>query len=177
VVDLPAGSTPIDFAYHVHTDLGHRCRGAKVDGQMVPLNYKLQNAQRVEIMAAKQGGPSRDWLSPQLGFLASARAPGEGAPVVPARGLREGCRRRPRLRSTRSCSASARPAPRTTRSRRLAASRSSDDFLRPWDAARSRRGQVEIGRARRGAGGRAADIRHAHRRALARLRRACSCSA
>jgi GTP pyrophosphokinase len=74
VVDLPAGSTPIDFAYHVHTDLGHRCRGAKVDGQMVPLDYKLQNAQRVEITAAKQGGPSRDWLSPQLGYLASPRA-------------------------------------------------------------------------------------------------------
>jgi len=74
VVDLPAGSTPIDFAYHVHTDLGHRCRGAKVDGQMVPLDYKLQNAQRVEIMSAKQGGPSRDWLSPQLGYLASPRA-------------------------------------------------------------------------------------------------------
>jgi GTP pyrophosphokinase len=73
VVDLPAGSTPVDFAYHVHTDLGHRCRGAKVDGQMVPLNYKLQNAQRVEIMAAKQGGPSRDWLSPQQGYLASPR--------------------------------------------------------------------------------------------------------
>ena len=74
VVDLPAGSTPIDFAYHVHTDLGHRCRGAKVDGQMVPLNYKLANAQRVEIVAAKQGGPSRDWLSPQQGYLASPRA-------------------------------------------------------------------------------------------------------
>jgi GTP pyrophosphokinase len=73
VVDLPAGSTPVDFAYHVHTDLGHRCRGAKVDGQMVPLNYKLQNAQRVDIMAAKQGGPSRDWLSPQAGYLASSR--------------------------------------------------------------------------------------------------------
>ena len=73
VVDLPAGSTPIDFAYHVHTDLGHRCRGAKADGQMVPLDYKLQNAQRVEIMAAKQGGPSRDWLS-QPGYLASPRA-------------------------------------------------------------------------------------------------------
>lgn len=73
VVDLPAGSTPIDFAYHVHTDLGHRCRGAKVDGQMVPLDYKLQNAQRVEIMAAKQGGPSRDWLSSQQGYLASPR--------------------------------------------------------------------------------------------------------
>jgi len=74
VIDLPAGSTPLDFAYHVHTDLGHRCRGAKVDGQMVPLNYRLQNAQRVEIMAAKQGGPSRDWLSPQQGYLASSRA-------------------------------------------------------------------------------------------------------
>jgi GTP pyrophosphokinase len=74
VVDLPKGSTPIDFAYHVHTDLGHRCRGAKVDGQMVPLNYKLQNAQRVEITAAKQGGPSRDWLLPQQGYLASPRA-------------------------------------------------------------------------------------------------------
>ena len=71
VVDLPAGSTPIDFAYHVHTDLGHRCRGAKVDGQMVPLNYKLQNAQRVEIITTKQGGPSRDWLQP--GYLASPR--------------------------------------------------------------------------------------------------------
>jgi GTP pyrophosphokinase len=74
VVDLPAGSTPIDFAYHVHTDLGHRCRGAKVDGQMVPLNYKLQNAQRVEIMAAKQGGPSRDWMAREQTYLASPRA-------------------------------------------------------------------------------------------------------
>jgi len=74
VVDLPKGSTPIDFAYHVHTDLGHRCRGAKVDGVMVPLDYKLQNAQRVEIMSVKQGGPSRDWLSAQLGYLASPRA-------------------------------------------------------------------------------------------------------
>ncbi len=74
VIDLTAGSTPVDFAYHVHTDLGHRCRGAKLDGQIVPLNTKLQNAQRVEILAAKQGGPSRDWLNLQLGFLASPRA-------------------------------------------------------------------------------------------------------
>ena len=74
VIDLTAGSTPVDFAYHVHTDLGHRCRGAKVDGQIVPLNTRLQNAQRVEILAAKQGGPSRDWLNPQLGFLMSPRA-------------------------------------------------------------------------------------------------------
>jgi GTP pyrophosphokinase len=74
VIDLTAGSTPVDFAYHVHTDLGHRCRGAKIDGQIVPLNTRLQNAQRVEILAAKQGGPSRDWLNPQLGFLCSPRA-------------------------------------------------------------------------------------------------------
>jgi GTP pyrophosphokinase len=74
VIDLPAGSTPVDFAYHVHTDLGHRCRGAKVDGHIVPLSTKLDNAQMVDILAAKQGGPSRDWLNPQLGFLMSHRA-------------------------------------------------------------------------------------------------------
>jgi GTP pyrophosphokinase len=73
VIDLPRGSTPIDFAYHVHTDLGHRCRGAKVDGAIVPLGYQLKNAQRVEIIAAKQGGPSRDWLNPSLGYLRSTR--------------------------------------------------------------------------------------------------------
>ena len=71
VIDLPQGSTPIDFAYHVHTELGHRCRGAKVDGAMVPLNTMLANGQQVEILAAKQGGPSRDWLNPQLGYLKS----------------------------------------------------------------------------------------------------------
>jgi len=73
VIDLPAGSTPVDFAYHVHTDLGHRCRGAKIDGHIVPLSTKLQNAQMVDILAAKVGGPSRDWLNPQLGFLVSNR--------------------------------------------------------------------------------------------------------
>lgn len=74
VIDLPKGSTPIDFAYHVHTELGHRCRGAKVDGAIVPLNTSLQNGQRVEILAAKQGGPSRDWLTPGLGFIKSQGA-------------------------------------------------------------------------------------------------------
>ncbi len=74
VIDLPRGATPIDFAYALHTDLGHRVRGAKVDGVMVPLDYKLDNGQRVEIVAAKTGGPSRDWLNPQLGYLASSRA-------------------------------------------------------------------------------------------------------
>jgi len=74
VVDLPRGATPVDFAYAVHTSLGHRCRGARVDGVMVPLNHALANGQRVEIVAAKQGGPSRDWLNPDLGYAHSNRA-------------------------------------------------------------------------------------------------------
>jgi GTP pyrophosphokinase len=74
VIGLPKGSTPVDFAYHVHSDLGHRCRGAKVDNVMVPLDYALHNAQRVEIISAKQGGPSRDWLNPILGYIKSPRA-------------------------------------------------------------------------------------------------------
>lgn len=74
VIALPNGATPVDFAYHVHTDLGHHCRGAKVDDVMVPLNYPLQNAQRVEIISNKQGGPSRDWLNPALGYIKSRRA-------------------------------------------------------------------------------------------------------
>jgi len=74
IVELPQGATAIDFAYTVHTDLGHRCRGARVDGAMVPLNTPLKNGQTVEITAAKEGGPSRDWLNPELGYLASHRA-------------------------------------------------------------------------------------------------------
>ena len=69
VVDLPQGATAVDFAYRVHTDLGHRCRGAKVDGQLVTLNTPLETGQRVEIITAKQGGPSRDWLNPALGYI------------------------------------------------------------------------------------------------------------
>ena len=74
VVELTAGATPIDFAYAVHTDLGHRCRGAKVDGRVVPLNTALGNGQTVEITAAKVGGPSLDWLNADLGYLQSARS-------------------------------------------------------------------------------------------------------
>ena len=74
VVDLPRGATPVDFAYRVHTDLGHRCRGGKVDGALVPLNTPLETGQRVEIMVAKEGGPSRDWLNPSLGYLITQRA-------------------------------------------------------------------------------------------------------
>ena len=73
VIELPQGATPLDYAYHVHTDLGHRCRGAKVNGKMVPLDHKLANGDQVEIVAAKQSNPSRDWLVPSLGFLASQR--------------------------------------------------------------------------------------------------------
>jgi GTP pyrophosphokinase len=74
IVDLPAGSTPIDFAYAIHTELGHRCRGANVNGRLMPLDYKLHNGDQVAIIAAKRGGPSRDWLNPDLEFLATQRA-------------------------------------------------------------------------------------------------------
>lgn len=74
VIDLPRGATPLDFAYRLHTDLGHRCRGAKVDGHMAPLNTPLLSGQRVEIVAAKSGAPSRDWLSATQGYLATPRA-------------------------------------------------------------------------------------------------------
>ena len=74
VIDLPRGATPLDFAYRLHTDLGHRCRGAKVDGHMVSLNTPLQNGQRVEIVSIRSGGPSRDWLNPAQGYLATPRA-------------------------------------------------------------------------------------------------------
>ena len=74
IIDLPQGATPIDFAYHVHSELGHRCRGAKVDGRMTPLNQPLNNGQRVEILTVRQGGPSRDWLNPAYGYLKTHRA-------------------------------------------------------------------------------------------------------
>ena len=74
IVELPQGATTVDFAYSVHTSLGHRCRGARIDGVMVPLNTPLQNGQTVEVITIKEGGPSRDWLNPELGFLTSHRA-------------------------------------------------------------------------------------------------------
>ncbi len=74
IIELPQGATAIDFAYSVHTNLGHRCRGARVDGVMVPLNTPLKNGQTVEVTTVKEGGPSRDWLNAELGFLASHRA-------------------------------------------------------------------------------------------------------
>ena len=74
IVELPQGATAVDFAYSVHTSLGHRCRGARIDGAMVPLNTPLQNGQTVEVITTKEGGPSRDWLNPELGFLTSHRA-------------------------------------------------------------------------------------------------------
>ena len=74
IVELPQGATAVDFAYSVHTDLGHRCRGARLDGVMAPLNTPLKNGQTVEVTAAKEGGPSRDWLNAELGYLVSPRA-------------------------------------------------------------------------------------------------------
>ena len=74
IIDLPAGGTPVDFAYALHTDLGHRCRGARVDDVMVPLNTPLKSGQTVAVVAAKEGGPSLDWLNADLAYLASPRA-------------------------------------------------------------------------------------------------------
>ncbi len=74
VMDLPQSSTPLDFAYHVHTEVGNHCRGAKVNGRMVPLTYELKSGEQVEILTTKNGKPSRDWLNPQLGYLNSSRA-------------------------------------------------------------------------------------------------------
>lgn len=73
-IDLPAGSTPIDFAYHVHTDIGHRCRGARVNGKLVPLYQELKTGDQIEILTTKRGGPSRDWLNPNLGLVKTSRA-------------------------------------------------------------------------------------------------------
>jgi GTP pyrophosphokinase len=73
VVDLPRGATPLDFAYNVHTDLGHRCRGAKINGRIVPLDYKVSNGEIVEIITGKHAAPSRDWLAPEQGYLVSPR--------------------------------------------------------------------------------------------------------
>jgi len=74
VVELPANATPLDFAYHVHTQVGHRCRGAKINGRIVPLTHHVQNGDQIEIITGSQSRPSRDWLSPKLGYLAGARA-------------------------------------------------------------------------------------------------------
>ena len=74
VMDLQQGSTPLDFAYTVHTDIGHRCRGAKVNGRIVPLTYELQNGEKVEVLTANKTSPSRDWMNPNLGFLKTDRA-------------------------------------------------------------------------------------------------------
>ena len=77
VVDLVDGATPLDFAYHIHTEVGHRCRGAKVNGHMVPLTYRLKTGEQIEVLTVKRGEPSRDWVNPELGYLRTSRARGK----------------------------------------------------------------------------------------------------
>ena len=119
VVDLPRGATPLDFAYHVHTDLGHRCRGAKVNGRIVPLNQPLANGEVVEIITGKQAAPSRDWLVARAGIPGLAAQPRQGARLVPAhRSVRA-----PRQPDARASSANWRaPAPAPSWSPRWCAS-------------------------------------------------------
>ena len=74
IIDLPQGATPLDFAYHIHTDVGHRCRGARIDGRIVTLTYELKSGEMVEVLTTKISKPSRDWLNPQLGYLRTSRA-------------------------------------------------------------------------------------------------------
>ncbi|MGC1954310.1 MAG: bifunctional (p)ppGpp synthetase/guanosine-3',5'-bis(diphosphate) 3'-pyrophosphohydrolase [Gammaproteobacteria bacterium] len=74
VLDLPQGATPLDFAYHIHTEIGHQCRGAKVNGRIVPLSYRLNTGEQVEILTVKKGRPSRDWTNPHLGYLKTRKA-------------------------------------------------------------------------------------------------------
>ena len=110
VVDLPHGATPLDFAYHVHTDLGHRCRGARVNGRIVPLTRALANGEIVEIITHKHPQPSRDWLSETQGFLVESAQPLQGARLVPEvrRGSGAGGRWHP-------AAAAVAPAPRPRR--------------------------------------------------------------
>lgn len=70
---MPAGSTPLDFAYHIHSDVGHRCIGAKIGGRIVPFTYQLQMGDQIEIITQKQPNPSRDWLNPNLGYVTTSR--------------------------------------------------------------------------------------------------------
>ena len=74
IIDLPAGATPLDFAYQIHTEVGHRCRGAKINGRMVQLTYQLRTGDQVEVLTVKKGGPSRDWMNPNLGYLVTSKA-------------------------------------------------------------------------------------------------------
>ena len=81
ILDLPAGATALDFAYQIHTDVGHRCRGAKVNGEMVQLTRPLESGDRVEILTSRNGTPSRDWLNQHLGYLKTSRARAQGSAI------------------------------------------------------------------------------------------------
>ncbi len=102
MIDLPAGSTPIDFAYHVHTEIGHHCRGARVNGKLVSLDYTLHTGDQVEVITTRSGGPSRDWLNPHLGLVKSATRDQQDPPLVQTPGSGAENLHRPGRRGTRA---------------------------------------------------------------------------
>jgi GTP pyrophosphokinase len=116
VVDLPRGATPVDFAYRVHTDIGHRCRGAKVDGALVPLNSQLATGQRVEIIVAKHGRPSRDWLNSSLGYLFTHRSRAKVRQWFASLALEDSPSPRGGAHGAANCSAWAKPSTTSTNS-------------------------------------------------------------
>ena len=109
VIDLPCGATAIDFAYRLHTDVGHRCRGAKVDGHLLPLNKPLESGQTVEIVTAKEGGPSRDWLNSLQGYVTTGRAAKDQA-LLQRAGRGRAAFARPQCRRSRDAARGAHPA-------------------------------------------------------------------
>ena len=159
VVDLPPGATPLDFAYHVHTDLGHRCRGARVNGRIVPLTRALANGEIVEIITHKHPQPSRDWLSETAGFLVSPAQPLQGARLVPE--VRRGRRQAAPLRD-----AAARAVPAPARRRAAPQERSEEVAALAGDPGR-RRGPADELRALLRARETGADRRLRDRRAAA----------
>ncbi len=142
IVDVPVGGTPLDFAYQVHTDLGHRTRGAKVNGRMVPLDYRLKNSETVEIITAKTAQPSRDWLSAQSGFLASPRHRNKVRAWFRKQNEAQNKRRGPRHAGARIAAPRRQEPAHARAAARTGTETAPSRCMRRWDWERSARAQV-----------------------------------